>query len=273
MESIVSLLPLAVILCAGIFVQSAAGFAAGLLIVPALLWCGYTIPAAQCCLLVATIPQNAWGVWSLRDSISLKLVLWPGVGRVVFFPIGVLLLQSMESLPTDTIRQIVGAVVLSATLAIILLRPEPRETVNPIWAMIAFPLSGFLQGLVGMGGPAMVFWLQAHDWGSKKTRGFLFAMYLISIAPGLAILYWVFGARIIGPGLVAAAMIPLLLVATHFGLTVGTKLGRRRLRRVTLALLFLMGLAGLAAPLLSGSRSQAVAPATIEIAGVIKLSE
>jgi uncharacterized membrane protein YfcA len=266
MDSIVSVLPLAVILCAGIFVQSAAGFAAGLLIVPALLWCGYTIPAAQCSLLVATIPQNAWGVWTLRESISLRLVIWPGLIRVLFFPIGVLLLQSMETLETDTIRQIVGAVVLAATVAIIVFRPEPRATLNPVWAMIAFPLSGFLQGLVGMGGPVMVFWLQAHDWGSKKTRAFLFAMYLISIAPGLAILYLFFGARIIGPGIVAATMIPFLFVATHFGLSVGARLGRRRLRRVTLALLFLMGAAGLAAPLLSRDSSRARAPVGIEVA-------
>ena len=70
-ETIFSLIPFAVILCAGIFVQAAAGFAAGLVIVPALLWCGYSIPAAQCSLLVATIPQNIWGVWSLRDSIGI----------------------------------------------------------------------------------------------------------------------------------------------------------------------------------------------------------
>jgi uncharacterized membrane protein YfcA len=251
MDHVVSVIPFALILCAGIFVQAAAGFAAGLMIVPALLWCGYTIPAAQCALLVATIPQNSWGVWTLRKSITFQQVIWPGLGRVAFFPIGVLLLQSMETLQTDTIRQIVGAVVLAATVAIIVVRPEPRSSLNPIWAMIAFPLSGFMQGLVGMGGPVMVFWLQAHDWGSKQTRAFLFAMYLISIIPGLVILYYFFGNRIIQPGIVAAAMIPLLFVATHFGLNVGTKLGRKPLRRVTLGLLFLMGLAGLAAPLLS----------------------
>lgn len=253
MDYILSILPFALILCAGIFVQSAAGFAAGLMIVPALLWCGYTIPAAQCSLLVATFPQNAWGVWTLRESITFRQVIWPGLGRVAFFPLGVWALQSMETLEMDTVRQIVGGVVLVATVAIMVFRPEPRPQVSPIWAMFAFPLSGFLQGLVGMGGPVMVFWLQAHDWGTKQTRAFLFAMYLISILPGLAILYFFFGNRIVQAGLVAAALIPLLLVATHFGLRFGTKLGRKRLRRVTLGLLFLMGLAGLAAPLLSRS--------------------
>ena len=251
MDYIVSVLPFALILCAGIFVQSAAGFAAGLLIVPALLWCGYTIPAAQCSLLVATLPQNAWGLWTLRESISCRQVIWPGIGRLAFFPIGVLLLQSMETLPMDTIRQVVGGVVLVATVSIMVFRPQPRPKVSPIWAMIAFPLSGFSQGLTGVGGPVMVFWLQAHDWGTKQTRAFLFAMYLISILPGLLILYFFLGSRIIQPGLVAAALTPLMLVVTHFGLKFGKMLGLKRLRRVTFGLLLLMGLAGLAAPLLS----------------------
>jgi len=248
MDSLESLLPLAVILCAGIFVQSATGFAAGLMIVPSMLYCGYSIPAAQCSLLVATIPQNAWGVWSLRESISARQVAGPGFGRLAFYPLGVWLLREMESLDEASIRQIVGGVVLVVTLAIISFKPKPREKLHPGWALLAFPISGFFQGLVGMGGPAMVFWVQAHDWSTKQVRAFMFSMYLISIAPGLLILYWFFGQRIVAPGLVAAAMIPLLLGVTVIGLRLGTWMGRRRLRNVSLALLLLIGAVGLAAP-------------------------
>lgn len=253
MELVLESLPLILILCAGIFVQSAAGFAAGLTIVPALLWCGYSIPAAQCSLLVATIPQNVWGVWSLRDSIQPRDVIWPGLGRLLFFPLGVWGLYRMESLETQTIRQIVGGVLILLTLSILWFRPQPRPQLHPVWAWLAFPLSGFMQGLVGMGGPAMVFWVQAHDWGTRRVRGFLFSMYLISLPPALAVLGLVFGMRIFSAGLVSALMIPLLLLVTHFGLRFGTRLGRHRLKRVTLALLLLMGLAGLLTPWLGGS--------------------
>jgi hypothetical protein len=248
MEHVLSAISLALILCAGIFVQSAAGFAAGLLIVPALLYSGYTIPAAQCSLLVATIPQNVWGVWSLRDSVSARQLVWPGVGRIVFFPLGAWVLREMESLDVITIRQIVGGFVLAATVATLLIRPRPRPRLNPIWALIAFPTSGFLQGLVGMGGPAMVFWVQAHDWNTKQSRAFLFAMYLISVVPALGILYYFFGSRIIQPAMITAAMTPLLLVVTFYGLRLGTRLGRDRMRRLSLLLLIMMGLSGLAAP-------------------------
>ena len=267
MDLISHMLPFALILSAGIFVQSAAGFAAGLMIVPALLWCGYSIPAAQCALLVATIPQNAWGFWSLKDSVTPRQIMWPGIGRVSFLPLGMWALQSMETLEPERLRQIVGGVVLAATIAIIVFRPAPREKLNPIWGMIAFPLSGFLQGLVGMGGPAMVFWIQAHDWSTKKTRAFLFAMYLVSIGPALGILYYFFGDRIIPPGIVAATLIPLLLLVTYFGLKFGTRLGRIRLRRVTLGLLLLIGIAGLAAPLLSpGQRNDRPRVDRVEVA-------
>ena len=248
MELLESLWPLAPILCAGIFVQSATGFAAGLMIVPSMLYCGYSIPAAQCSLLVATLPQNSWGLWSLRDSITVRQITWPGIGRLLFFPLGVLALQQMERLQPDTIRQIVGGVVLMVTLAVISFKPSPREKLHPGWALLAFPVSGFFQGLVGMGGPAMVFWVQAHDWSTQKTRAFMFAMYLISILPGLLILYWFFGNRILSAGLIAALMIPLLLGVTVIGLRVGTRLGRARLRRVSLGLLLIIGAAGLAAP-------------------------
>lgn len=250
MEELFTYLPLIAILCFGIFVQSAAGFAAGLLIVPAMLWCGYKLPEAQVSLLVATIPQNLWGVWSFKDQISVRQTVWPGAGRLAFLPLGIITLSSLEAFSPVTLRQVVGGFVLVATLGIMFFRPQPRENLHYGWGLLAFPVSGFLQGLVGMGGPAMVFWVQAHDWSTRQSRGFLFAMYLISIVPALGILYCVFPDRVVRPGLVTAAMIPLLLVATYGGLRLGTWLGRHRLRKVTLSLLLVVGAAGLAAPLI-----------------------
>ncbi|WP_235908642.1 sulfite exporter TauE/SafE family protein [Roseiconus nitratireducens] len=242
-------LSIGLVLSLGIFVQSAAGFAAGLLTVPALLWMGYTIPEASAALLVATVPQNVFGVYSLRDSIDFRSLLWPGIGRLAFFPVGVLVLMAIEqAFPIVRIRQFVGVVVLGVTLATILYNPTPRTRLSPVWAWLAFPTSGFLQGLVGMGGPAMVFWVTAHDWSARRIRGFLFAMYLISLVPALVMLYLFFGQRVVAPAVLAAISIPMLLLATWLGLTFGNWLGRRRLRRITLGLLLLMGVVGLASP-------------------------
>ena len=97
MHVLLDALPFVLILCVGIFVQSAAGFAAGLLIVPALLFLGYPIPEAQTSLLVAMVPQNLWGIWSLRDSVSVREVSVPGITRVLFLPLGVFALQHLAT--------------------------------------------------------------------------------------------------------------------------------------------------------------------------------
>jgi uncharacterized membrane protein YfcA len=248
MNEWMSLLLLAIVLCAGIFAQAASGFAAGLLIVSTLVWFGYPIPEAQASLIVATIPQNIWGVWKFRDSIEVRQIAWPATARLACLPIGIAVLDAMESLPMETMKQVVGGIMLTITLLICFLNPKPRTQLHWGWSWIAFPVSGFLQGLVGMGGPAMVLWVQAHDWDTKRTRGFLFAMYLVSMLPALAMLYFAFGTRIIEPSLIAALLTPLLLVSTSLGLRAGTRLGRQRLRKLTLCILILIGCLAVASP-------------------------
>ncbi|OYP34203.1 TSUP family transporter [Rhodopirellula sp. MGV] len=249
MPDLINLIGIAAVLSVGIFVQSAAGFAAGLLIVPMLLWLGYSIPAASMALLVATVPQNVMGVYSLRDAIRPSKLLWPGIARIAFYPIGISVLVVIEStFSVDRIRQLVGAAVLLSTIAIMLYRPHPKPSIAAFWGWIAFPLSGFLQGLIGMGGPAMVFWVQAHDWNTRQVRGFLFSMYLISLGPALAILLLKFGEKVIPAAVLATLSLPALLIVTWFGLRFGNWLGKERLRRVTLGLLLLLGLVGLASP-------------------------
>jgi uncharacterized protein len=242
---------LAIVLSLGAFVQAASGFAAGLLIVSVLVWIGYGIPEAQVALLIATLPQNIWGVWSFRDAIEPRALTWPAVGRLTFLPIGIGTLKQMENLPLETMKQVVGAVMLLITFSIIFLRPVPRQRLHPLWSWLAFPASGFLQGLVGMGGPAMVLWVQAHDWDTRRTRGFLFAMYLVSLFPAFAMVGYAFGDRIVGPAIMALFLTPLLIPITTWGLRTGTWLGQKRLRRLTLALLVLMGVMSVLAPLLS----------------------
>lgn len=240
--------PLAAVLCLGVFVQSAAGLGAGLLIVPLLLWAGYELPSAMAAMLVATVPQNLWGVWSFREQIHWPNMFIPAFVRVIFIPLGILSLRGLNEVSPIALRQIVGAVVLSATLAMVAFRVTPRQRLPMVWSIIAFPLSGFMQGMVGMGGPALVLWVHAHDWSTRRSRGFLFSMYTIAMGPALAGLYISFGQTIL-PGCVAAVLaVPLLWPATSLGLSLGSWLGRHRLRKVTVGLLIAVGVAGLLAP-------------------------
>ena len=249
--SLFDLVPLAAMLIVGTFIQSASGFAAGLLIMSILVWFDYPIPVAQTALLVATIPQNGWGVWSFRDSIRPRELFWPAVGRIGFLPIGIFVLSMMQDhLSPARIKQVVGGLMLAITLAIIAFQVRPRERLHPAWAWLTFPLSGILQGLVGMGGPAMALWVQAHDWDTRRSRGFLFAMYLASLFPAMALIQWRFGSQFGKEAVVAALLSPAFLWITAVGLRAGSRLGRQRLRRLTLAMIIGVGLLSLAAPLL-----------------------
>lgn len=240
---------LAIVLSLGTFIQSASGFAAGLLIMSILVWAGYPIPEAQIALLIATIPQNIWGVWSFRDAIEPKRLVWPAIGRLGFLPFGIATLWWMDTLPPERIKQVVGGLLLAITLTIVFLRVSPRQHLHPVWGWIAFPASGFLQGLVGMGGPAMVLWVQAHDWDTRRSRGFLFAMYLISLFPAMAMITFTFGRRVGPAAMMALLLMPFLLAVTNYGLRAGTWLGRKRLRRLTILLLIGVATISLLAPL------------------------
>ncbi len=239
---------LTVVLSIGIFIQAAAGFAAGLLIVSVLSWYGYPIPEAQAALIVATIPQNLLGMWQFRKFVPWRQVVWPATGRLLFMPIGIETLHWLELVSVETLKQIVGGIVLLVTLSVCFIQPTPRPTLHKGWAFLAFPISGFLQGMVGMGGPAMVMWVQAHDWDTKRIRGFLFTMYLISIIPTYGLMALWFGERLIEPSLITLALLPVMLLVTHLGLKAGTKLGVKRLRQVTIVILIITGIAAMVAP-------------------------
>lgn len=242
---------LAVVLTVGILIQASSGFAAGLLAIPVLLLSGsFAIPEAQAAILVSTVPQNIYGVWAFRHEVRGRDLIFPAGLRLLGLPVGALILYQVESFPRDAIHQGVGASVVALAVAMIILRPKPQAAISPVYSVPAFFLSGFLQGLIGMGGPPMVFWVQAHDWSTQRSRGFLFSMYLISLLPAFLTLYLVFGTRI-GPSmLMSLFLVPWLLVVTWFGLRIGTRLGRERLRYVTLVLLVLLGLVAVLSPYL-----------------------
>ena len=244
------MLPFAAVVCAGIFVQSATGFAGGLVIIPLMLWAGHGVPEAQTAMLTATIPQNLLGIFQFRDTINTREMALPALLRFAAMPVGVATLVYVEGLPVDAVRQLVGGVVIGCVLLLMYVSPKPRSHVPIQWTLLAFLSSGYFVGLTGTGGPMMVLWVQAHEWSTRRSRSFLFVMYLLSIPPILFMLWLTFGDRVTRAFCSAVTLIPLLLLVTRIGLQVGTRLGRERLRRVTMWLLLLIGFLGLISPLL-----------------------
>ena len=247
-------LPFAIVVSIGVFTQATTGFAGGLVILPLMLWAGHGIPEAQAAMLTATVPQNLWGVYQFRATIKARALILPTSLRFVALPIGIAVLHRVDGLPMDQIRQLVGAVVITCVTLLLVLRPKPRKDLPTGWTFVAFLASGFFAGLTGTGGPMMVLWVQAHDWSTERSRAFLFSMYLLTIPVAFALLFVAFGDRILRATLSAALLIPLLVLVSHFGLRLGTRLGRERLRAITMVILLVIGVLGLLAPAFSHGR-------------------
>lgn len=244
-------LSFALALGCGAFVQSAAGFAGGLVIMPLLVWSGHGIPEAQAAMLIATVPQNLLGIYRFRDTITPGEVALPAAMRLSMLPVGMAALFYIDSFPQDALRQFICGVVAGFVILLLCLRPKPKQSVHAFWMWLAFLTSGFFAGCTGTGGPMIVLWVQAHDWSTERTRAFLFCQYLIVIPVSMSILFYAFGSRITPPTLAAAVLIPLLFAVSSIGLRVGSWLGRERLRMLTMAILLFVGLAGLITPMLA----------------------
>ena len=232
----------------GIFVQSATGFAAGLLIMPLMMWVGFSIPEAQAALLVSTLPQNLWGFHQFRESLSIRELVLPASLRLLALPLGIVALVAITDFPQGILRQGIGLLVIVCVLALLVFKPKPQDELHIGWTWLAFLSSGFFQGCTGTGGPMMVLWVQAHDWSTKRTRAFLFAMYLMTVLPALVLLYVGFQDEIVAPICSSLLALPVLFGMTLLGLQLGTWLGRNRLRKVTMALLLVIGVTSFASP-------------------------
>jgi uncharacterized membrane protein YfcA len=132
-------------------------------------------------------------------------------------------------------------------------RIAPRERLPFIWDLLAFALSGVMLGMIAMGGPPVVLWLMAHDWGARKTRAFMAALFLLAAPVQVALLWWKLGAEVADAFLCGLGMSPLVVAGSLLGIRLGNRLDRQRLRRAILLFLFLTALVSLASPWLSST--------------------
>jgi hypothetical protein len=239
---------LALVLIVGSVLQGAVGFAAGLLGIPLLLWLDWSLAESQVIVITSTAVQNSWGLYRYRNTLDKQEILFPAFLRLAFIPLGIFCLRGLQQLPPDQIKQFVGGVLLLITFGLLKFHPRAQNSVPRIWTWTIFPLSGLMQGMLGMGGPAMVLWVQMHDWSTQRSRAFLFAIYLISLPFSLTFLYASFGREILTALLTTLTMLPLVIAATGAGLWLGTRIGRRRMRRLTMWILLLIALINLSAP-------------------------
>ncbi|MEM6853208.1 MAG: sulfite exporter TauE/SafE family protein [Planctomycetota bacterium] len=237
----------------GSFVQGATGFAFGLLATPLLIWAGLSLPAAVAAVLTAVLAQTAAGSWRFRDAIVWRDLPTVMVTRNLGLPLGLIVMGWLSASGIETMKLGVGVVLLVVVLLVVVLlvvvlRPKPRAKVPGRWAVPAGLSSGFLSGVTGMGGPPVVIWAMAHDWSTRRSRAFLWTLFLQLMPVQLGLMWWRFGEEVGHAMLAGLVATPAVVLAAEWGSRWGSRWSPAGLRRVTLALLLGMALVSIVGP-------------------------
>jgi len=150
---------------------------------------------------------------------------------------------SLAHLPSGTIRIIVSAVTLGFGLLFLMKTPIRFSGGKFIEAAFGL-LSGWLGGCIAQSGPPVVFLALAQGWKKEAFRANLTAYFLVlNIIACLA--YWkldLFSTK--GLKLSAVALVPALLML-GLGLRIKNRVNETAFRSIVLAIIILVGLAGL----------------------------
>jgi uncharacterized membrane protein YfcA len=91
----------------------------------------------------------------------------------------------------------------------------------------------------------------AHDWGARKTRAFMAALFLLAAPVQVGLLWWKLGEEVAAAFLWGLGMTPLVVAGSLLGIRLGNRLDRVRLRRVILIFLLFTAILSLMSPWLN----------------------
>jgi uncharacterized protein len=245
------ILTIGVIMTLGSLLQGTLGFASGLLGVPLLVLCDFSLLEATVINFISTSVQNFAGALQLWDHLEWRDIAWPTGLRAVAMPAGIYALAQTQYLDQGAVKQIIGGVLLVSIVLLMALRVRPRDEAPFPWTLAAFLSSGFLMGFGAIGGAPMVMYVNTLTWSAAKCRGFLFVCSA-AIMPFMAVgLAWKFHDSAARPAAAALIVMPSVLLALFIGLNLGHRLDKARFRRLSYVLMLAVSLFAIISPLLA----------------------
>jgi uncharacterized protein len=232
-----------IILAAASAIQSVVGFGLALFSVPLLILIGVPLLPSVFVVLSVSCLSAILGAIRLRGSLQPRLTIQASLSRVVGVVPGYLAaLYTVDSSPAN-LKAAMGIVIglgvlaqsrkLFGNYASVPKGAEPDSKLAPY----AFLSSGFLTGWLGMGGPPLVFWLLTGKQDPKKTRAFLYGIYVLTVPFQLALMAYHDPQTVITALPILVFAVPACLwVTTHF-LKLGDRLEVDKLQKLSLALL------------------------------------
>ncbi len=232
-----SLLLAGVIMFGGSIVQGAIGFALGLIAVPLLVEAGFSLSQSVALTTLALGIQSLFGARKLRAHIPWKEVRLAAVVRYLTVPLGVLLLISVESLDTATVKRLVGLGVLLGVGLRILARSETFRELPTAVSAAVFGLSGVLQGLVAMGGPPLVLWMTTRDFRANQARAFTLTLFLLNAPLQVLLLLILSQTMTVDVLAMALLLTPVIYLGAMIGIRIGDRFSKPLLNRAALSVL------------------------------------
>jgi uncharacterized membrane protein YfcA len=230
-----------IIVCLAGIAQSAIGFGYALFATPLLVWTGLPLPGIIALVATGSMIQATIGARKLHAEVPWRLSLTASAIRLSCVLVGLFLLKRLVSLDADYIRLVIGGILCLLAGIQLLWRPHPVKSMHWGWGGLAFAASGLLSGLCGMGGPPLVLWSMAHDWSTRKTRGFLFAVFAISIPVQIGLMCLTFDLSVLRDVALGIAFLPLIYLGTVIGLPIGNRMTKEKLRSIAYAILLVIG--------------------------------
>ena len=231
-----------VIMFFGSLAQGAIGFALGLIAVPLLVEAGFSLSQAVALTTLAIGIQVIFGAWQLRAHIPWDDVKPAAILRLLTVPLGVLLLLNVETMDADGVKRLVGVGVLLG----VILRVAAGKVAQREWSgaasIAAFSLSGFLQGLVAMGGPPLVLWMTTRDFQAKQARAFTLTLFLFNAPVQVLLLLFLSQTMNLEVILMALLISPLIYIGTTIGVRLGDRFSKPALNKAALAVLVVIAL-------------------------------
>lgn len=185
------LLPFMVTFCAwvgGGIVSVVTGFGCGLFAMPIMLLCVPTetaipVTCVLCCVSMLLILIKFWKNIDWRHFLWLSIAALPGVFLGVY---------TLKTTPIQWIELGFGAfLILSAGWE--MARKYITNTSRPIQSLplelFLALVAGFINGILGMGGPAMALYATLARWDKDMTRGTFGIFFGINLSIGVLLLY------------------------------------------------------------------------------------
>lgn len=225
-----------VIVAAASFTQSVAGFGLGLIAVPLLVGpLGVSATTAMIGLL--SFVTRIVLLIRYRHAMHLSLIVRMGIASAIALPLGVLVLQRLDS-PLVLIA--LGVVVFCYALYALLNLHVPLVT-HPVWAYSAGFLSGLLSGAYLTGGPPIVVYGTSRQWTPDEFRGNFQGLGMVNTTL-VVLLHFVAQDYTTQVWTDFLIVLPAMFLGLGIGLWAAPRINAVWFRRLVLVLLLFIGL-------------------------------